>query len=64
VRLNFLLAFLTSFKNGLIQDELFRLASIGVSTFDSELRQGDYKLPDWPRKFIMLDGQDSTIKRT
>ena len=52
------LAFLAYFSHGIIQDELFRLVSLGSSVFDREPGQRDRDCPDWLKQLIKLDGQE------
>jgi Tetratricopeptide repeat/NB-ARC domain len=51
------LAFFAHFKKGIIQDELFRLASLGFSAIDGELGQQYVDLPNWLKQLTKIDGQ-------
>lgn len=52
------LAFLAYFNGGVIQDGVFRLASLGPSVNSEELDRGDQDLPCWLKKIIKLSGQE------
>jgi len=51
-----LLTLLAHFHRGLIQDELFRLASQGLPAVARLLRSTQAELPDWLEKYIDMDG--------
>lgn len=53
-----LLTFLAYFDRGNIQDELFRLASLGLPAAGGLLCSGDYDLPKWLKKFLDASGQE------
>ena len=52
------LAFLAYFSQGIIEDELFRLVSLGSSVFDRKPGQRDRDCPDWLKQLIKFDGQE------
>jgi NB-ARC domain len=58
VRPGLLLAFLARFKGGIIQDELFRLASLSISAIDQEVHHGTQELPNWLTRLVKADGQE------
>jgi tetratricopeptide (TPR) repeat protein len=58
VRPGLLLAFLARFNGGIIQDELFRLASLSISVIEQEMHQGTGELPDWLKTLSKADGQE------
>ncbi|KAI9765374.1 MAG: hypothetical protein M1840_007454 [Geoglossum simile] len=53
-----LLAFLARFSGGVVQDELFRLASLAISTVRKELYDGAVELPSWLDRALTADGED------
>ncbi|KAI9771113.1 MAG: hypothetical protein M1840_002464 [Geoglossum simile] len=53
-----LLAFLARFSGGVVQDELFRLASLAISTVCKELYDGAVELPSWLDRTLTADGED------
>ena len=56
-RARLLLAFLAHFNREIIQDELFRLASLGFPAVAESLCHHDHDLPDWLKEFIKLGRQ-------
>ena len=52
-----LLTFLAMLDGGNIQDELFRLASLGLLTLPEALCTQHEKLPEWFKKWIAVDGE-------
>jgi tetratricopeptide (TPR) repeat protein len=58
VRPGLLLALLARFKGGIIQDEFFRLASLGISIIDQRLHHEIVELPNWLKSLIKADGQE------
>jgi hypothetical protein len=58
LRPDLLLAFLARFKGSIIQDEMFRLASLGVATVDHQLGEEVQGLPSEIRQFIQIDGTE------
>ena len=58
VQAGLLLAFLAHFNRGLIQDELFRLASLGFSVVYRDLCQENQDLPHWLKRFIGIDQRE------
>jgi tetratricopeptide (TPR) repeat protein len=52
-----LLAFLARFKGSTIQDEMFRLASLGMAGVDREFEE-DHRLPSDFRQFLTLNGME------
>jgi hypothetical protein len=53
-----LLAFLARFRGTLVQDEMFRLASLGMALVDQELGGEGQRLPSELRRFLALDGSE------
>lgn len=53
-----LLAFLARFKGTIIQDEMFRLASLGIATVNHELGEEEERLPSEIREFLQLSGAE------
>lgn len=51
-----LLACLARFKGSNTQDELFRLASLGMARVDRELGDGELRFPSAFRRFLTLSG--------
>jgi hypothetical protein len=51
-----LLAFLARFRGTLVQDEMFRLASLGMALVDQELGGEGQRLPSELQRFLALDG--------
>ncbi|KAF2003883.1 hypothetical protein P154DRAFT_519784 [Amniculicola lignicola CBS 123094] len=56
VRPGLLLALLARFRGGIVQDEVFRLASLSISTIVSKLYDGVAELPEWLNKALASDG--------
>jgi hypothetical protein len=53
-----LLAFLARFKGGIIQDKLFRRASLSFSAIDQEIHQRTPELSSWLKRLIKADEQE------
>jgi tetratricopeptide (TPR) repeat protein len=49
-----LLSFLAHFKGNIVQDEIFRLASLGIVSAEKEMEEDDPKLPSTLRCFLSL----------
>ncbi|KAI9775707.1 MAG: hypothetical protein M1816_005776, partial [Peltula sp. TS41687] len=58
LRPDLFLAFLAHINHGIIQEELFRLASLGSPVVNHALDQEDQGLPDWLKQLIKLDEQE------
>lgn len=58
LRPGFLLAFLARFHSDGVQEELLRLASLGLSTVTQELYGGTAELPNWLANILKSDGKD------
>jgi hypothetical protein len=56
LRPTLLLAFLAYFKGNIIQDKMFRLASLGVAAVDDELGEEEQGLRSEIRQFLQLSG--------
>ncbi|KAI4087290.1 MAG: hypothetical protein L6R37_008337 [Teloschistes peruensis] len=53
-----LLAFLARFSDGVVQDELFRLASLSISSVTREMYDETVELPEWLTKVLAFDGKE------
>ncbi|KAL9026743.1 MAG: hypothetical protein Q9196_004638 [Gyalolechia fulgens] len=53
-----LLAFLARFSDGVVQDELFRLASLSISSVSREMYDETAELPEWLAKVLAFDGNE------
>jgi len=53
-----LLTFLAYFDQGIVQEELFRLASIGWPVMTNRLGVSEDEVPDWLRNIILLNGRE------
>ncbi|KAL9579751.1 MAG: hypothetical protein Q9203_006566, partial [Teloschistes exilis] len=58
LRPRWLLAFLARFSDGVVQDELFRLASLSISSVTREIYDETAELPQWLAKVLALDGKE------
>jgi tetratricopeptide (TPR) repeat protein len=58
LHVNHLLTLLAYFDRGNIQDELFRLASVGFQVTKETLRLSDTQIPEWLEQFLTSDGQE------
>ncbi|KAL8724128.1 MAG: hypothetical protein Q9166_008115, partial [cf. Caloplaca sp. 2 TL-2023] len=58
LRPGLLLAFLARFSNGVVQDELFRLASLSISSVTREMYDETAELPEWLAKVLAFDGKE------
>ena len=56
LRPGLLLAFLARFSGGVVQDELFRLASLAISMVGEKLYDGAVELPGWLARALTADG--------
>ncbi|OJJ84728.1 uncharacterized protein ASPGLDRAFT_170633 [Aspergillus glaucus CBS 516.65] len=51
-----LLIFLGHFSSGFVQEELFRLASLGFASVQHDIFAGHEDFPDWLKEFLTIDG--------
>ncbi|KAL8759342.1 MAG: hypothetical protein Q9184_003647 [Pyrenodesmia sp. 2 TL-2023] len=58
LRPGWLLAFLARFSDGVVQDELFRLASPSISSVTREMYDETAELPEWLAKLLAFDGKE------
>jgi tetratricopeptide (TPR) repeat protein len=58
LRPGLLLAFLARFSGKILHEELFRLASSGMSTVAHEMYDGNVELPAWLTKILAQDGNE------
>jgi NB-ARC domain len=58
LRPGLLLAFLARFSDGVVQDELFRLASLSISSVTREMYDETAELPEWLAKVLAFDGKE------
>ncbi|KAL8909884.1 MAG: hypothetical protein Q9171_004797 [Xanthocarpia ochracea] len=58
LRPGWLLAFLARFSDGVVQDELFRLASLSISSVTREMYDETAEFPEWLAKVLAFDGKE------
>lgn len=58
LRPGLLLSFLARFGGGVVQEELFRLASLSMSTAAQEMYNETAELPEWLAKILAANGRE------